>query len=193
LGKYQSLFQDRLDELKTAQSKSDEQLAEGYSHYRSQDFRRITAFIEKILADIEQYRGVKRLAKKARAPRSVSKEKVVSKLKYTREDKLLKLISINPVDILGAQELWFYNTKTRRLGRYMADSLTGPLGVKGTGITGYDEAKSVSKTLRKPEEKLREFAKATKIELRKFLDNIKATETKLNGRITADVVLLKAL
>ena len=39
---------------------------------------------------------------------------------------------------------------------------------------------------------LKEFSKATKIELRKFLDNIKATETKLNGRISVDVVLLRA-
>jgi len=51
----------------------------------------------------------------------------------------------------------------------------------------------VSKTLRKPEEKLKEFAKAGKIQLRKFIEDIKATETKLNGRISADVLLLKAV
>ena len=41
------------------------------------------------------------------------------------------------------------------------------------------------------EEKLKEFAKATKVDLRKFIDNIKATETKLNGRINSDIVLLR--
>ena len=94
-------------------------------------------------------------------------------------------------DIPGSQELWTYNTKTRKIGKYVADSLTGPLTVKGTSITGYDEHKSTSKTLRKPEEKLKEFAKATKVELRKVLENIKATETLLNGRISADVILLR--
>jgi hypothetical protein len=39
--------------------------------------------------------------------------------------------------------------------------------------------------------KLKEFAKAGKIQLRKFLDDIKATETKLNGRISTDIVLLR--
>ena len=191
LTKYELLFQARFDELKEAFSKTDEQLAEGYSHYKIADYKRIMAFIDQILNDIIQYRGVKRATKKVRAPRSISKEKTVSKLKYAREDKVLKLVSINPADIVGSQELWCYNTKTRKLGKYVADSLTGPLGVKGTSITGYDEHKSVTKTLRKPEEKLKEFARATKIELRKFMDSIKATETLLNGRISIDVILLK--
>jgi hypothetical protein len=191
LGKYIEFYQRRFDELKTAFEKTDEQLTEGYKHYKAADFKRIFTFLDALLSDIEQYRGVKKASKKVRAPRSVSKEKVVGKLKYTKEDKPLKIISINPVDILGAKELWTYNIKTRKLGQYVADSLQGPLGVKGTSITGYDEMKSVCKTLRKPEEKLKEFAKASKVQLRKFMDEIKATETKLNGRINADTMLLR--
>lgn len=191
LTKYEVLFQARFDELRTAVEKTDEQITEGYSHYKKADFQRIMAFIDQILNDIIQYRGVKKAAKKTRAPRSISKEKLVSKLKYAREDKPLRLVSVNPVDVIGAQELWVYNTKTRRLGRYIADSLQGPLGIKGTAITGYDEAKSVSKTLRKPEEKLQEFTRASKVQLRKFMDEIRATATLLNGRINTDTVLLK--
>ena len=81
--------------------------------------------------------------------------------------------------------------QTRKLYKYIADSLTGPLGVKGTSIINFDTTKSVGKTLRKPEEKLKEFAKATKVQLRKFLDEIKATETVGNGRMNSDMVLLK--
>ena len=191
LSKYEEVYQARFDELKLAIEKTDEQITEGYSHYKAADFKRIMAFIDQILNDIIQYRGLKKATKKVRAPKSVSKEKVVSKLKYAKEDKVLRLISINPADIIGAQELWVYNTKTRKLGKYVADSLKGPLSVKGTGIIGFDEHKSITKTLRKPEEKLKEFAKATKIQLRKFIDDIKATETKLNGRISADVILLR--
>ena len=191
LSKYDAVYQARFDELKLAFERADEQLQEGYSHYKTADFKRIFAFIDQILNDIIQYRGVKKATKKVRAPKSVSKEKVVSKLKYAREDKVMRLISVNPADIIGAQELWVYNTKTRKLGKYIADSLKGPLNVKGTGIIGYDEHRSTSKTLRKPEEKLKEFARATKVELRKFLDNIKATETKLNGRINLETILLR--
>ena len=73
----------------------------------------------------------------------------------------------------------------------MADSVIGPLGIKGTTITGYNEAASVGKTLRKPDEKLKEFFKAGKVQLRKFLEDIKATETAANGRINLDTILLK--
>jgi hypothetical protein len=108
-----------------------------------------------------------------------------------KEDKALKLVSIPPSLIPGAKELWVYNTKTRKLGCYLADSLTGPLGVKGTSITGYDEAKSVAKTLRKPADQLKEFAKAGKVALRTFIKDIRATEVLLNGRLSADIILLK--
>ena len=191
LSKYETVFQARFAELAQAFERADEQLAEAYSHYRVADYKRIMAFIDQILNDIIQYRGVKKATKKIRAPKSVSKEKLVSKLKYAREDKSMRLVSINPVDIIGAQELWVYNTKTRKLGKYVADSLKGPLNIKGTSIIGYDEVKSVTKTLRKPEEKLKEFARATKVELRKFLEAIKATETRLNGRVNAETVLLR--
>ena len=65
------------------------------------------------------------------------------------------------------------------------------MGIKGTSITGFDLAKSVGKTLRKPDEKLKEFAKASKVQLRRFLEDIKATETLGNGRMNLDTVLLK--
>lgn len=191
LSKYEAVYQSRKEELELAQGKTDEQLKEGYSHYKAADFGRLIAFIDIILNDIDQYRGLKKATKKVKAKRPVSKEKVVAKLKYAKEDKAMKLISINPADIVGAQELWVYNSKTRKLGKYVADSLTGPLNVKGTSIIGFDENKSVCKTLRKPDEKLKEFARATKVQLRKFLEDIKATETKLNGRINTDIILLR--
>jgi hypothetical protein len=191
IGKFEELFTVRKTELTTAQGKTDDQLVEAYKHYKAADYKRHHAFLDEILAACDQYRQVKKATKKARVKRAPNKEKVVSKLKFMKEEKTLKLVSINPVDIIGAQELWCYNHKTRKLFRYVADSLTGPLGVKGTSITGYDVAKSTGKTIRKPEEKLKEFAKAGKIQLRKFMEEIKATETMANGRISADIVLLR--
>ena len=67
----------------------------------------------------------------------------------------------------------------------------GALGVKGTSIIGYKESDSVQKTLRKPLEQLNEFKASGKVALRKFLDDIKAVDIKLNGRINEDVILLK--
>jgi hypothetical protein len=190
LGKYEALFQARRTELEQAQKKADPQLVEGYRHYKAQDYKRLIAWIDQLLEAVEQYRGVKQATKKARVKKAPSKEKQISKLKYCKEDKTLKLVSVNPAEILGASELWVYNTKTRKLGKYVSAPYK-VLGVKGTSIEGFDTDKSVCKTLRKPEEKLKEFAKAGKVQLRKFIEDIRATEIKLNGRISADVLLLK--
>lgn len=190
LGKYEELYNKRKAELVAAQGKEDAQLKEGYSHLKAADFKRIIAWIDDLLSAVDQYRGVKKATKKARVRKAPSKEKVVAKLKYAKNFPALKAVSINPADIVGASTLWVYNTKTRKLGKYIAGSYTS-LGVKGTTITNFDVDKSVSKTLRKPEETLKEFAKAGKIQLRKFLDEIKATEVKLTGRISEDIILLK--
>jgi len=189
--KFEDLFMARKTELGEALGRADEQIVEAYRHYKAADYKRHHAFIQSILDALDQYRNVKKATKKARVKRAPNKEKVVSKLKYMREEKTLKLVSINPVDIIGAQELWCYNTKTRKLYKYVADSVTGPLGIKGTTLTGYNESASIGKTLRKPEEKLKEFAKAGKVQLRKFLEDIKATETLGNGRLNSDTVLLR--
>ena len=65
------------------------------------------------------------------------------------------------------------------------------LSVKGTSITGFDESQSIQKTLRKPDEQLKEFKDAGKVKLRKFLDDIKTTDTKLNGRCNPETIILK--
>lgn len=191
LGKFENYIDTQKMYLNAAMDKMDEQYVEAYKHYRAADFKRHLAFFDALQTAVDQYRQVKKATKKARVKRAPNKEKIVSKLKYMKEEKTLKLVSINPVDIIGAQELWAYNTKTRKLYKYIADSLQGPLGIKGTSLTGFDAVKSVGKTLRKPEEKLKEFAKASKVQLRKFLDEIKATETVGNGRMNSDIVLLK--
>ena len=132
-------------------------------------------------------------AKVNRAPRKTKAkpvEKIISKMKFLKQDDKLKLVSINPADVLGAKELWVFNIKTRKIGKYVAAEFQ-ELGVKGTSITGFNESVSVQKTLRKPEEQLKEFKAAGKVQLRKFLEDIKAVDIKLNGRINEDTILLK--
>lgn len=190
LGKIETAFVGTRTELEAAQAKTDDQLVEGYKHFKAADYKRIYAWFDELQKAVEQYRGVKKATKKARVKKSPSKEKLVAKLKYAKQDAVLKLVSINPVDIVGAKELWVYNVKTRKLGKYLADEYKD-LAIKGTTIVNFNEATSVSKTLRKPEQQLADFMKAGKIALRTFIKDIKATEARLNGRINADVLLLK--
>ena len=192
LGKYEAVYSSRKQELEEALSKKDADLKEGYAHYKVADFKRMISWIDNLMTAIEQYRGVKKSLKKARVKKAPSKEKVIANLKYAKTHTELKIVSINPAEIVGASELWIYNTKYRKIGKYVAEAYK-TLSVKGTSIVNFDESKSVCKTLRKPEEQLKEFARAGKIQLRKFLDDIKATESRLNGRVNAEIVLLKVV
>jgi hypothetical protein len=191
--KISAFFEVHRQELIEAKAGQDEQLKEGYSHYKASDYKRFEAFYAKLFADLEAYAQVKKATKQARVRKAPAKEKVVAKLKYLKEDSKSKLVSVNPVDILTAETLWVYNTKTRKLGKYVADAHAGTLGVKGTSIVGFDQSQSVQKTLRKPEQQLKDFKGAGKIQLRKFIESIKTTDTKLNGRINADTILLKVI
>jgi hypothetical protein len=110
-----------------------------------------------------------------------------------REFAELNLVSVNPTDIIGASELWVYNTKTRKIGKYVAAVSSGVLGIKGSTILGFDEKLSVAKTLRKPQEQMKAFMGAGKIQLRKFMDGIRATEIALTGRLNSDTVILKSV
>ena len=179
-----------LDELTEAATTKDEQLKEAYSHLSKVQLRKITAFYQEIVSACEMLAQEAKVNRKPKAKKAVPAEKIVSKLKYKKADEPLKLVSINPADILGAKELWTYNTKSRKLGKYIAEEFQD-LSIKGTTIIGFSEVKSVQKTLRKPIDQLKEFKAAGKVVLRKFLEDINAVDTRMNGRINEDIILLK--
>lgn len=175
------------------------QLKEGYSHIKKADIKKYTTAIDDLIQALD---FVTESAKATRAPRKAkpkSATKLVEKLKYLKTDEKFKLASVTPDQIVGASELWVFNVKTRKLGKYTASNIdpTGTgrdgsgLSVKGTTIIGFNEAESIQKTLRKPELQLKEFKDAGKVKLRKFLEDIATTDTKLNGRCNPDTILLR--
>ena len=177
-----------IDEL--VNGKPDDQLKEGYSHRSKKQLKSLLAFLKEIESACNMLMEEAKVNRAPRKTKAVSKDKIVAKLKYKKTDEPLKLVSVNPVDVIGAKELWVYNSKTRKLGKYVAAEFND-LGVKGTTITGFSESASVQKTLRKPAEQLATFKSAGKVALRKFLEDINAVDTKLNGRINEDILLLK--
>jgi hypothetical protein len=184
------LYSRNYDELVEVATTKDEQLKEAYAHLSKANLKKITLFYSEILSACDMLAQEAKINKKPRAKKPTDKSKVVAKMKYLKQDDKLKLVSINPQDIIGAKELWVFNVKTRKIGKYVTTEFND-LNVKGTTITGFDEFKSVAKTLRKPEDQLKEFKAAGKVQLRKFLDDIKAVDIKLNGRINEDTILLK--
>jgi len=176
-----------------------DQIKEGYGHIKKAEAKKIVTALESLLEACDFVIESSKATRKTRKPKAKPAAKVVEKMKYKQTDDKYKLASIDPASIVGASTLWVFNTKTRKLGKYVAAEVdpTGAgregsgLSVKGTTIIGFDEAQSVQKTLRKPDEILKDFKSAGKVKLRKFMDEIKTTDTKLNGRINLDTILLK--
>lgn len=175
------------------------QLKEGYAHLKKADIKNYTIAIEELMTALDFIIDQAKATRRPRKAKPKSASKLVEKLKFLKTDDKYKLASINPEDIIGATELWVFNVKTRKIGKYVAAN-PDPKGmgregsglqIKGTTIIGYKEDESIQKTLRKPDEQLKEFKAAGKVKLRKFLDEIKTTDTKLNGRCNPDTILLK--
>lgn len=176
--------------LELASGNADEQLREGYKHRSKREIRNLIAFYQEIISACDMLAAEAKVVRKPRVRKVVSKEQQVANLKYKKVDDELKLVSINPTTIIDSKELWIYNTKLRKLGKYVAAEFSD-LAVKGTSIINFDEVKSIQKTLRKPIEQLTAFKAANKVALRKFLDEITTVDTKLNGRLNEEIILLK--
>ena len=185
-------FEARAIEPREALSGKDSQLVEAYALYGKKGLKNLIACYEKIVADAKKLSQNQSTQRKPRAKKKVSTDKLVKDVKYLVKDDEAKLQSIAPEKIIGAQQLWVYTPKLRKLGVYHASSEAG-LSVKGTTLTGFDEAKSISKTLRKPDDVLLQVTSSGKLALRKVMDNINAKAQAQNGRINKDTILLKVV
>tara|TARA_R110000823_G_scaffold32114_11_gene90751 strand:- start:1742 stop:2896 length:1155 start_codon:yes stop_codon:yes gene_type:complete len=184
-------YQPKYDEMKEVQKRgTDSQLVEAYASFSAHEKDMMGKFYQQLMEDLTAYNTFKSKARKIRQKKPPSKDKIVAKLRFKIEDNQFKISSIDPSDIIGAQTLWIFNTKTRKLGRYDAEE-NSVLGVKGSTITGFNEKTSIAKTLRKPPEQLKKVQAGGKIVLRKLMEEIKTVDIKLNGRINADTVLLR--
>jgi hypothetical protein len=183
-----------LSELQEAESGTCEQLKEAYSHLKKPQMKKYIAFVENIVAEARRWCDVaKQISLNNRAPRvkkPKSPLKQTAKLKYQKESGSLK--SVPATQIVGATQLWVYNTKYRTLGVYICNNPHG-FAVKGCTILNYDAAESICKKLRKPEDVLPKVMEAGKVALRKILPTVRSKEKKLTGRINGDTILLKVV
>lgn len=187
-------FTSMIEESKEVVQFKDADIKEAYSHLsKAKQRKEFASLYEKIETACRMLIQTGKANRKPRKPKQISHEKLVAKMNYSKQDTIFSLVSISPIKIIGAQELWVFNSKTRKIGKYVADEYEGPLTVKGSTIHGFDKVKSVCKTLRKPEEQLKEFQGAGKVALRKFLDNLTTKESELTGRINKDTILLRVL
>lgn len=170
----------------------DEQLLEAYSNFTKFQIKKIVTFFDQVILDCAKLTSDQPKVTRTRTRKVKTKtpDQILAKLQYCPEFPTLNLKSVDPKSILGATQLWVYNTKYKKLGIYYATDASG-FSVLGTTLKNFDETKSIQKSVRKPELTIPELLKAGKIALRTFMNKISTVETKLSGRIGQDTILLR--
>jgi len=185
---YKPLYSELFDAL----SGKVPELREAYSHYTKPKLKAYVEFIKSIVSAAETRAVVVKAARKPRKKKEKPASVVVAKLKFKEKDDTYNVVSVDPKQIVGANQLWVFNSKYRTIAVYNAMGPAG-LNVKGSTLTGWDEKTSVVKTLRKPTEQLNRLKDGGKIVLRKFMDEIKCKPKTATGRINKDVVLVRII
>lgn len=183
-------FKNRRVEYDEVLNTDDKDLKEGYSNFTKPQLKKLIALFDQIILDCNKISGE---SVKTRKPRKVKKktpEQLVTKVNVCLEFDELGLKSIDTKSIIGATQLWVYNTKTRKLGVYHSED-AGGFSVKGSTLQNFNESKSVQKKLRKPEVILPEVLNAGKVTIRNLMTGIRAVESLLTGRLNSDTILLR--
>lgn len=182
---YYTPLKNELTELVT---KRTEDLVEAYGHMTIAVRKKYLEFVTKLVADAESFVTGKKTVRKPRVKKPVSIEKQIAKLQYMKESIPFKVTSTNPLNIIGAKEVYLFNTKYRAITRLVSDE---GFTIKGTTILGFDEAKSERKVIRKPEEFLKETEKTTRAKCEKVFVALKTKPGVANGRVNSETIVWK--
>ena len=183
------IFESRAAEIASAAEGKDKELLEYYSNYTGPELKKFSTLFQNLLSACTMMQEVAKIERAPRKKKPVSEEKIVARIKYKKEDPVLGIVSLPPVQMLGAKEVWVYNTKTRKLAQYKALDESG-LYVKGASLENFS-SDSAEKTIRKPAETLAEFKKASKVKLRTFLKDLSTLDVPCQGKLNEHHVILR--
>ena len=175
------------------------QLKEGYAIFSKSQIKKLYQFYLAVIGACDAIIAESKANRKPRKVSAKSPEKVVEKLKYKVSDDKYSVSSIQPHKFIGANCLVVFNSKTRKLGIYYT-SVEDPLGggrdgsglnLKGQTLQRFNDNTSVSYTLRKPLEQLKEVKTLnTRKKFENWLEKLTTTPVKMNGRLNPDTLLL---
>ena len=168
---------------------NDAYCVEAYSHYTKDRLKIALKHLNALHAlKSDKNANGKIQVRNARKKKVKSPDLIVKKVLYMPSDPETKQTSIHPRELVGAAEMWVYNTKTRKLGCYYAKNDVG-LSAKGTTILDYDEERSFTKTIRKPTQQIGEFQSKGS----KYWNNIKAVAQPISPRLNRDSIILRVI
>jgi len=188
--KIQNYLEYILSELEELVDGKDDQLNEGYDFLSNSQQKKYREFVQAMVDDAEAWGNVRKSTRKPRTRKIRSVNQRVAKVKYKVRDDSFKIVSVTPDKMVEANQIWIFNTKDRFLYKYNSER---GITIKGTTLQDFDVATSFKKKLRKPDAILPEVLNSGKVKLRKLMDTISAKETKVTGRISKDMIILRVI
>jgi len=189
IGLAQDWIKSRLSDYEDAYHKRDPDAVEGYSHIKRAELKRYIKVLTTALEDCDRVKAATKATRTTRVKKPQAADKQVAKLKYMKDSNEHKIVSVNPLTIVGAKRVVLFNTKNRKIEEYTTERHNG-FEVKGQGLQHINGARG--KLLRKPEEFLPIALKKTQTQFKKEFDKLTTKEYKPNGRFNDKIVILYA-
>ena len=186
----QTMVEGWLLDYEDAYYKRCEQAVEGYSHLKKSELNRRINECHSILNDLSKIKLATRAQRKVSVKKPKSADKQVAKLKYKKEDSEFKIVSINPIQIIGCVMLYTFNTKYKVLTQYVTRAGNG-FEISGSTIKNFSKEDSRSIKLRKPDEFLPIVMSKSQTQIDKEWNTLTTKTTKPNGRLNAETILLR--
>ena len=183
-------FQPIYEELQEALRGEDDQLVEGYDFLSKPRKRKLIAFLANIINDCREWQKQSRGKRKARKRKAKSPKDLVKSWNFKKSDEDFGIERVKPSDIIGATQVWVFDTKTRFLHKYVSDI---GMSVKGSTLKEFDSDQSFKKKIRESycKKVLKDVVGGGKVKLKKSLVNIAAKEVAVTGRIGNEMVIVR--
>lgn len=157
--------------------------------------RKLAQMLDKWKTAFVQYENFKKANRKPKARKPKTPLQQTKGIKYLKEFAPLALTGINPTQMIGTEQVWIYNTKTRKLTVYKAVD-KGGIQAKGSSLQNWDPEQSETKTVTESKAKtiISKVQTAGKLALRKIMtETSKRQGTTPNGRLNEHCVIIRAL
>lgn len=192
LGSVKEWLEKYRGEYSGALEKTCPDLVEGYSYLSKPALRKRIALLDDLLNDITLYKAGKASSRKPRVKKPKSANKQIQRLNYLNESKEFGIQSADPTRVIGANMVYTFNTKYRRLTVFKARTRDGFI-CAGSTLKDFDEENSFTLTLRKPKDFLPIIVAKTEKQITKALDNLTTKRVTAKGRINKDTLILRTL
>lgn len=186
-------YEPQLLEIENAYTTDDK---EGWEDLAKSDkLKKLYGFFVMIVEDLELHMQNEKKVRKTRTPKPITAEKKLKDFKYLKFDNVHNIQSVQPERLLGAAEIWIFNTKYNQLTVFRMDDPQVGLDVHRTAIIKYDPKTSTTKKLKanKVDAALKEVLSAGKVALRKTMETFVGSDQRLQERMNENTIILRVV